>query len=351
MVNDFLICKGFERMEVDPCIYKKTERVKVDGKHQIKHSIVALYVDDLLVACSITKLCKDLESFFQSEFQMKIMGEVRYILGMEVNNDLKNHEIHKSQCKYIKQLLNDYNKYNNKVYDSPMDNRTPFSKSQCPVTDSKEARLMRNMPYRELIPDISFAVGSLAKYTSNPGRVHWKALLKILGYLSQTLNHFIRYKRDTSNEDGMPVRGYARGILPQLSDFQCYVDASFAGDVDTRRSTTGYIFKICGGPVPWQSRMQPSVALSSMESEYMVASAATQEAMWMNRIGFKTSKPITLCEDNKAAILFANHPGDHRRSKHIDTRRYFVGKDVTNGEIELVYVNTEDQQADGMTKA
>ena len=80
-------------------------------------------------------------------------------------------------------------------------------------------------------------------------RVHYEALLRILGYLSQTLNYCIRYKRDTSHKDGVPVRGYARGILPQLSDFKCYVDASFAGDVDTSRSTTGYIFKICGGPV------------------------------------------------------------------------------------------------------
>ena len=64
-----------------------------------------------------------------------------------------------------------------------------------------------------------------------------------------------------------------------------------------------------------------------------------------------TSRPITLYEDNKAAILFADHPGDHRRLKHIDTRRYFVRESVTNGEIELVYVNTEDQLADGMTKA
>ena len=149
------------------------------------------------------------------------------------------------------------------------------------------------------------------------GWVHWEALLKILGYLSQTLIYCIRYKRDTSNEDGVPVRGYARVILPQLSDFQCYVDASFAGDVDTRRGTTVYIFKICGGPVSSQSRMQPSVALSSMESEYMTASAAAQEAMWMNRLlqqlGFKASRPITLYKDNKAAILFADHPGDHRR--------------------------------------
>ena len=127
------------------------------------------------------------------------------------------------------------------------------------------------------------------------------------------------------------------------------------GDVDTRRSTTGYILKICGGPVSWQSRMQPSAALSSMKSEYMAASAAAQEAMWMNRLlqqlGFKSSKPITLYEDNKAAILFSDHPGDHRRSKHIDTRKYFLRDAVINGEIKLEYIKTTDQLADGLTKA
>jgi hypothetical protein len=87
----------------------------------------------------------------------------------------------------------------------------------------------------------------------------------------------------------------------------------------------------------------------------MAASAAAQKAMWMNRIlqqlGFKTSKPITLYENNKAAILLADHLGDHQRSKHIDTQRYFVREAVTNSVIELVYVNTEDQLADGTTKA
>ena len=119
-----------------------------------------------------------------------------------------------------------------------MDSRTPFSKSQCPVADSEKARIMRGMPaglmrmmpYRELIGsllwvangtrlDISFAVGSLAKYTSNPGRVHWEALLRILGYLSQTLNHCIRYKRNASNENDVPVRGYARGSCPSFQTF------------------------------------------------------------------------------------------------------------------------------------
>ena len=147
---------------------------------------------------------------------------------------------------------------------------------------------------------------------------------------------------------------YSGGVLP-LAELDAFVDASFAGDVDTRRSTTSYVFKISGGPVSWQSRIQTSVALSSMEAEYMAASAATQEAMWLNRLlhqlGFRTPRPTTIYEDNKAAILFANHPGDYLRSKHIDTRRHFVRETVVNGEIALVHIPTAEQQADGLTKA
>ena len=86
----------------------------------------------------------------------------------------------------------------------------------------------------------------------------------------------------------------------------------------TRRSITGYKFFISGGPVSWQSRMQTSVALSSMEAEYMAASAATQEAMWQARLleqmGMRVDLPIKLYEDNKSAIMFTDHPGDHRNT-------------------------------------
>ena len=87
----------------------------------------------------------------------------------------------------------------------------------------------------------------------------------------------------------------------------------------------------------------------------MAASAGAQEAIWLNRLlgelGFKTPRPITIYEDNKAAILFSDHPGDHRRSKHIDIRKYFIREVVINGEIKLEYIPTLDQLADGLTKA
>ena len=101
--------------------------------------------------------------------------------------------------------------------------------------------------------------------------------------------------------------------------------------------------------------MQTSVALSSMEAEYMAASAATQEAMWQARLleqmGMRVDLLIKLYEDNKSSIMFADHPGDHRNTKHIDSRKEFARDAQTHGITELVYVPTEEQLADGMTKA
>ena len=92
-----------------------------------------------------------------------------------------------------------------------------------------------------------------------------------------------------------------------------------------------------------------------MEAEYMAASAATQEAMWRARIleqmGMRVDLPIKLNEDNKSAIMFTDHPGDHRNTKHIDTRKEFARDAQTKGITELVFVPTEEQLADGMTKA
>ena len=148
-----------------------------------------------------------------------------------------------------------------------------------------------------------------------------RAALRVLGLLNTTKHYCIRYAQQHFNEN-ITSGGYMRGRLPITPDLQCYVDASHAADIDTRRSTTGYIFFISGGPVSWQSRMQTTVALSSIEAEYMAASAATQEALWQTRLllqlGMRVDLPITLYEDNKSAIMFADHPGDHRTTKHID---------------------------------
>ena len=99
--------------------------------------------------------------------------------------------------------------------------------------------------------------------------------------------------------------------------------------------------------------MQTTVALISMEAEHMAASTATQEALWQARLlqqlGMRVDLPITLDEDHKSAIMFADHTGDHRTTKRIDTKVNFARKAQTNEFIKLVYVPTAEQLADGMT--
>ena len=133
-----------------------------------------------------------------------------------------------------------------------------------------------------------------------------------------------------------------------------YVDADHANDPDSRRSITGYVLTLAGAPISWQSRQQVSVALSSMEAEYMAACAAAQEALWLRMLltdlGVDTVKPISLKEDNQAAIAFSKNPGDHKRSKHIDTRCHFVREKVASGELTLDYILTDAQLADIFTK-
>jgi hypothetical protein len=139
------------------------------------------------------------------------------------------------------------------------------------------------------------------------------------------------------------------------TDFNCYEDASHASDIDTRRSIAGYIFFISGGPVLWQSYMRTAVALSSMEAKYMAASAATQEAMWQARLlkqmGMCVGLPIKMHEDNKSAIMFTDHPGDHRNTKPIDTHKEFARDAQSKGITELVFFPTAEPLADGMAKA
>jgi hypothetical protein len=134
-----------------------------------------------------------------------------------------------------------------------------------------------------------------------------------------------------------------------------YVDSDHAGDCDTLKSTTGYIFMLAGGPISWQSKLQDCISLSSMESEYIAACAATQESIWLSslieELNVNIKKPITINEDNKACIQYSKHPGDHRRTKHNDNKYHFVREQVNEGKVELNYCPSVDNIADIFTKA
>ena len=172
----------------------------------------------------------------------------------------------------------------------------------------------------------------------NPGRRHWQAVKKILRYLQGTASLGITFR--ASGNRKVTLSGYA--------------DSNWAGDIDNRRSTTGYVFLIAGGPVSWTSKTQPTVALSTTEAEYMAAAAAAQEAIWirtiLNELGFKQHGPTIIFEDNQGCIKLTENGVSHGRTKHIDIRHHYVREQVARNSIKFKYLQTDKMVADMLTK-
>ena len=133
-----------------------------------------------------------------------------------------------------------------------------------------------------------------------------------------------------------------------------YVDSDWAGDQTDRKSTSGYLFMIDKSTISWNSRKQQTVALSTTEAEYIAASAATQEAIWLRHLlsglGIFQNDPSVIFEDNQSCIQVAKHPKSHSRTKHIDIRHHFLRDKIEQKEIKLEYVSTTENLADILTK-
>ena len=186
-------------------------------------------------------------------------------------------------------------------------------------------------------PDITYAVQSLSQFTNNPSPEHWTAVKQVFRYLNGT--------RDL----GIVYRSYAKISL------EGYTDADWGSIPIDRKSISGYTFLIGEGPITWASKKQRTVALSTMEAEYMAASLATREAAWLQallkELGFELNGPTSLNTDNQSAIQFAKNSGFHARSKHIDIQYHFVREKIISNEITIPYCASEDNLADIFTKA
>jgi hypothetical protein len=132
---------------------------------------------------------------------------------------------------------------------------------------------MHGNNYRELIgslqylalatrPDINFATSKLAQFLTNPGRVHLQAALRVLRYLKGA-------KRWCLNLGG------------EIADFAGFTDSDWGGDRDDRKSVSAYVFRMGDGAISWKTKKQSSVALSSVEAEYMAMCQAAKEAVWL----------------------------------------------------------------------
>lgn len=171
---------------------------------------------------------------------------------------------------------------------------------------------------------------------SDPSQRHWSGIKRILRYLKGTLGYGLKYTSD----GGESLTGFA--------------DADWAGDLDTRCSTSGYLFQIGNAPVSWSSKRQKTVARSSAEAEYVSLSMAAQEAVWLrcllSDLGQCVPAPTIIYEDNNGAIELSKNAKNHNRTKHIDIAFHFTRERVQAGELEILYCPTGDMVADMMTK-
>ena len=132
-----------------------------------------------------------------------------------------------------------------------------------------------------------------------------------------------------------------------------YCDADYAGDCNTRRSTTGYVFSLGSGAVAWCSKRQPTVSFSTTEAEYRAAAMAAQESTWLMRLLKDLHQPIKqviLHCDNRSAVCLAENPIFHARTKHIEIHYHFIREKVLQGDIQMKLTPTEEQIADIFTK-
>lgn len=323
----FLTTYGFKPCQSDNCVFVGYfDNIKV---------LLIIYVDDGLLMSKSKDILSIILNDLRQKFGIKVL-DCNSFIGMEINK--KQGCVSISQKRYIESIIKRFNMTDAKGCSTPADVNVQLTKNV-------SIESCNNFPYREAVgallflssvsrPDISYAVNLVSRYVSNPGVAHVNALKRIIRYLINTKEKSIKYYCDCE------LVGYS--------------DSDFAGDLDTRRSNTGYIFLMNGGPVTWCSRKQTTVALSTTESEYMAASDAAKEILWIRQFLLDINEPqeyITLNIDNQSTIKLIHNPVFHKRSKHIDVRYNFIREKVESNLIRIKYVESSSQLADFLTKA
>ena len=284
------------------------------------------------------RLVDEFKAEMKNEFEMTDLGLMKFFLGLEVKQDSSG--IFISQGAYAKDILKRFGMDNCNPIAIPMELGAKLSKLEGGnAVDATEYRsLIGSLRYLTCTrSDIMFAVGVASRFMEDPRASHMKAAKRILRYVKGTEQLGLHYSK--------------------TNDFLLtgYVDSDWAGDVDDRKSTTGFVFYMGGTAFTWMSRKQPIVTMSTCEAEYVAAATSVCHAIWLRNVLHEmklTQKEATeIRVDNKSAIELAKNPKDHGRSKYIDVRFHFIREQVKMKNIRVVHVKTQDQAADIFTKA
>jgi Reverse transcriptase (RNA-dependent DNA polymerase) len=302
-----------------------------------KITILIIYVDDMIITGNDKVEIERLEGKLNQEFEMKNLGGLKYFLGIEVSRNKTG--ITLSQRQYILDLLAETGMLECTPAETPMVQSVKLSNKQDQIPTNKERyqKLVGKLIYlSHTRPDITYAVGIVSQYMHDPKEEHMDAVVRIIRYLKGTPGKGVTFgKNGHTNVEG-------------------YTDADWAGDVDDRKSRSGYFTFLGGNLVTWKSKKQNTVALSSAEAEFRGIRNGVQELMWLKKlleeIGYDLTEEMKLFCDNQASIQISQNPVQHDRTKHIEVDRHFIKEKIDAKLISLPFVRSHEQVADILTK-
>lgn len=325
-IERVMISLGFKSGESDRCLFTKTV-----GQDVV---YVLLYVDDGLVISTDICLAKELLDQLEKHFRLTKSFQVTSFLGMEVAETMEGIQI--SQGGYIGELVKRFRLVDATVVPNPIpegwtagDSR-PFSQKRL------YQELIGSLRYLNCVtrPDISFALTRLSSALENPTEAHWTLAKRVVRYIKGTASWGLEYSRGVIGKIGM------------------YTDADYAGEMNSRRSTSGVLGFVGESVVVWGSRLQSIVALSTTEAELIAAVEGVKEGLWLTKVmtdlGIRSE--LQLYSDNQSALSLLKDPTVHRRTKHIEVRMSFLRDAVDRKRVVYKFVTSKEQLADPLTK-
>jgi len=335
-LHDFITHIGLRHSKLDHCIY-----IGIIHTHTV---LLAVFVDDILIAADNLDVINHVKSLFSKEYRIKDMGPAEELFNIQITQPF--HTIVIGQEPYVRTIREKYRSYVGARNYADVPSMAEYIPREEAPSTQKQQDYIDGFPYSAIVgsllylavvtrPDIMFAVGVLTRHLKSPSYASCKAACRVLNYLSRHPANAIKYS-------GCKLRVHV------------YTDSDWASDRDTRRSTSGYVVMMAGGPVNWISKLQPIVTVSSMEAEYIACFFAVQDIVWMRQLlkdlGLERGRPTSVYIDNSSARQLAMNPVHHQRSKHIDIKYHWIRDMVSSETIKMIHVPTTDQRADFLTK-
>ncbi|KAK1408311.1 hypothetical protein QVD17_39969 [Tagetes erecta] len=325
----FLISLNFRQSKADHSLFTFQ-----NGESYVA---ILIYVDDVIVVGNDSAKIEQTKRQLDEKFSIKNLGPFKYFLGIEVAKTSEGLVL--SQRKYTLDILKDSGMLGCRPSAFPFDQKAKLDKGEeeTRIDATQYRRLVGRLLYLQATrPDITYSVNVLSQFVADPRRNHLEAANRVLRYLKATPGQGILLPRD-----GNPI-------------LTAYCDSDWLGCPYTRRSRTGYLLLLGGGPISWKTKKQAVVSRSSAEAEYRAMASTVSEILWvrwlLKDLQVNITTPTSLFCDNQAARHIANNLVFHERTKHVEMDCYFVRERVDSKEIVPMTIESKLQIADLLTK-